>query len=247
MTHAFSTEGLQDLIRFPFQAERAGLKLTIAALMLLAGFIVPIIPSIFFMGYLYQIMWAVIHTGSLHLPEWDDWGKLFQDGLKYFGVTFVYSLPITALVIVVFGGYFLSIFLPLLSDHPSMSAFFGVSVLFMPFLLMIVSAVVYFLQILVMIVMPVSLANLVAKDRFAGGFEFGNMWRVFKANFTGYVLAYIISLGLIYLLTFVTGLLYMTLVLCCLLPLVLIVAAPYLAVVISALFAQVYREGLQKM
>ncbi len=246
MTHAFSTEGLQELLRFPFQAERAGTKMAIAAVLLLAGFIVPIVPSIFLLGYLYQIMWTVIHTGSLYLPEWDDWGKLFRDGFKYFGISFIYTLPVSVLSVLVFGGYFVSFIAVMTAvDNSHNSDLAGLFSL-VPFVFFIFFALLYLIQMLVAIVLPVAIGNMAAREHFAGGFEFGRMWRVFKANFAGYMLAYLLAAGLFFVLSFVSTTLYMTMVLCCLIPVVLIAATPYLAVVLSALFAQVYREGMLK-
>ncbi len=246
MTHAFSTEGLQDLLRFPFQAERAGAKLAIAAVMLLGGIIIPIIPSIFLLGYLYQIMKTVIHTGSLYLPEWDDWGKLFRDGLKFFGVSLVYGLPVAVLFTLVFGSYlvtFIGVMTAVDRSHNSdLAGLFSL----VPFVFFVFFALVYLLQMIVSVVLPVALGNAAAKDRFAAGFHFGEMWRVFKANFLGYVLAYLLAGGMFFALSFISTTLYMSMVLCCLLPVVGLVVSPYLAVVVSALFAQVYREGLLK-
>jgi hypothetical protein len=36
------------------------------------------------------------------LPNWDGWGSLFTDGLKVFGISFIYSLPFLVLF---FGGF----------------------------------------------------------------------------------------------------------------------------------------------
>ena len=65
---------------------------------LFASFIIPILPGLVIYGYFYQIMQQIIvRSEEPTLPEWQDWGKLLGDGFRLFGVSFIYSLPMSIL------------------------------------------------------------------------------------------------------------------------------------------------------
>jgi hypothetical protein len=98
----FSTKKLSQLLTFPFKAEDANKKILIGSLLVLAGFIIPIIPFFFVFGYAAKISKRITSgDGKLTLPEWTDWGTLFKDGARLFGIYLVYSLP----AIFVFGVF----------------------------------------------------------------------------------------------------------------------------------------------
>lgn len=57
---------------------------------------VPIV-NLFALGYLYRYASSILNTGRLKLPQWEEWGKLFIEGLIFLGVLFLYTLvPILA-------------------------------------------------------------------------------------------------------------------------------------------------------
>ena len=65
-------------------------KIGIAALMAL----IPIAGWLILLGWGVEITRRVIRGQSQPLPEWTDFGALFMQGLKAFGIIFVYVLPI---------------------------------------------------------------------------------------------------------------------------------------------------------
>ncbi len=78
---------------------------------LFASFIIPILPGLIIYGYFYQIMQRVIvKSEEPTLPEWQDWGKLLGDGFRLFGVSFIYSLPLSILYFAGILAYGLMIF-----------------------------------------------------------------------------------------------------------------------------------------
>src|SRR4051794_19603583 len=45
----------------------------------------------FLLGYLAQLVRNVVANATLPLPEWDDLGEMFNEGLRLIGVAIVYS------------------------------------------------------------------------------------------------------------------------------------------------------------
>ncbi len=81
MRQSFTSQDLQALFAFPFKDPEWQQKALIGSLLVLLGFVIPIVPTIFLMGYLAQIMKGIIRTNRKpFLPKWDDWGKFFNDG-----------------------------------------------------------------------------------------------------------------------------------------------------------------------
>jgi len=50
--------------------------------------------SVFVVGYAYQIIQRIIlEDGEPYLPEWEDWSKLFNDGLRLTGALLILYIP----------------------------------------------------------------------------------------------------------------------------------------------------------
>lgn len=85
-------EIINDAIRYPSSDWK---KVIILGLLFLISFL--IVPIFLVMGYTFRALKASI-AGADELPEFDEWGDMFVDGLKIFVVQFVYFL-IPALII----------------------------------------------------------------------------------------------------------------------------------------------------
>jgi hypothetical protein len=87
---------------FVFEDDQWVTKLLIAAGITLLGTILfflvipPILAAIVLNGYGLWIVRRVIRGESPVLPDWDDWGQLFVDGLMVAIIELVYALPIIA-------------------------------------------------------------------------------------------------------------------------------------------------------
>ena len=91
---SFIYEDLQHLFTFPFRDPRWKSKLLIGSLLSLAGFVLPFIPWIFIYGYAAQIMSRIIvDNDEPFLPEWEDWNRIFIDGLRLGVIILIFSLP----------------------------------------------------------------------------------------------------------------------------------------------------------
>lgn len=80
---------------------------------LLVGGLLSFVPIVnfFAFGYLYRLGRETAQTGSVSLPVWDDWGRLFLDGLKFLAVFLIYG------VIPLLIGLVLSLLLDLMTGH----------------------------------------------------------------------------------------------------------------------------------
>ena len=79
-------EIISDAIKYPASDWK---KLIILGVFYLLGFL--IIPTFFAIGYVFRALKATI-AGFDELPEFDEWGGMFVDGLKVFVVGLVYMI-----------------------------------------------------------------------------------------------------------------------------------------------------------
>jgi hypothetical protein len=83
-------------ISYVFDDERWVTKSLIGLVLSFFSFL--IIPIFFVQGYLVEIVRNVMDGDEFPLPEWDDWGKLFMDGLSLAVAYLVYGLPALLLI-----------------------------------------------------------------------------------------------------------------------------------------------------
>jgi predicted CDP-diglyceride synthetase/phosphatidate cytidylyltransferase len=97
--------------------------------------------------------------------------------------------------------------------------------------------------LLASIPLPVALAHFAAEDKFAAAFRFREWWRVLRANPLGFLIAWVVVVGLIGIVYFLSLTAYFTLVLICLLPFLLLPACFYVVLVGASLFGDLYAQG----
>jgi hypothetical protein len=195
------------------------------------------------MGYVASIMLKVTRSEPARMSEWTDWGILFKKGANLFGVALVYSLPAN---LVYFGGffvYFVSMFIFILAAENSPNAAAPLMLVFMPFFFFLVMAVATLLSLVTALMLPMAAANSTARDRFSAGFDFQTMWRVFRANPGGFLIVILLGAGMLALMWIVFQIIYMTMILCALLPFLLIIFSAYWVIVLGALIADAYSVG----
>lgn len=216
---------------------------------LFASFIIPILPALIVYGYFYQIMQRIIlKREEPTLPEWKDWGKLLGDGFRLFGVSFIYSLPMSILYFAGIFIYGLMIFSIPWMENTGVE---GVTVLLvmigiMSFFFLIIMLVTAF-AIVLSVILPLAWCQMIAADSFKGGFEIAKYWKVFRANFGGFLIATTLVYGLFTILMMVYYVLYMSIVLWCLIPFLLIIGGMLTGLFSLVLWASVYREGIDKL
>jgi hypothetical protein len=156
-------------------------KILLGGLFYLAGIF--IVGWFFVLGYMARTTRNVIAGVARPLPQWEDLGSFFNEGLRLFGVIVVYILPLVVLAfaIMVPAGILSGI------DN-EVAQFFGstlsgcIACLFVPISL----AVTFFL--------PASLLFAAVEQRFGAAFEFRRIWPFIKGNIGNYLLAVVVYL-----------------------------------------------------
>ncbi len=252
MTSTTSLEGVKKAVFFPFQGKNWGIKILIGSAISLANYILPVIASIPLLGYYGQIMKGIIlRDEDPELPEWNDWGALFMDGLKMLGVSIIYMLPS---IVLMFGGYILMIVMNFAfldsssySHNPAATTQFLWGSMLSMFGGMIVFWIGVLAALLTWLFLPPALANMIAKGDFGAAFRLKEWWPIFKSNFSGYLLMLALMMGLAYLLMIVIQTLYFTVVLCFLMPLAMVFLGFVLGAIYFSLFAVTYRDGVRNL
>ncbi len=247
MSEMTTLGGLKRFFKFPFEGTDWQKRFVIGAALILVSFFIPVIPLIFVGGYVMQVMRRAIEGKDLTLPEWEDWGKLGVDGLRYGVVSLVYLLPG---ILVYFGGMAIYMLSAMVLPMSMQMAEHGRGFAVIPFLFMgsiLILFISIFLGMLLtflgVIPLPAALAHFVAKDQVGAAFRFREWWPLLWRNKMGYFIAWVLCGGLMGILYYGIMMLYATMVLCLFIP---VLSAPllfYLALVCAAVFGETYRES----
>ena len=233
---------LSKLFLFPIKDNEARRNFIITSLVYLASFIIPILPLIAIMGYTARIMRQVVNGEEPHMTVWDDWESLLKDGLYLFGVRMIYMLPLFVIVLPLsFGMSFLPLWMG--SNQGSADQFIGIYFL----LFAVVMTVTFPISLALGIMLPAAETHTIVNNDFAAGFRVREWWAIFRANWTGFLLAYIIALVASMILSSVVGIAMITIVLICLLPFIMPAITAYLTLVMYAAFAHAYKDGQTKL
>lgn len=245
MDLSISVQSLKNVVRFPFQDPQWATKLLIGSGLLFLNYIVPVAPAIPVLGYYARLIRAGARNDDpSRLPEWDDWGELFLDGLRLLGVILFTTLP--GMLVILFGMavYFGSAFTLVAQssmypyrDGPGMGFFLSLLVM------LVTVGIGTVLLILGIIVMLPAEAHVAVKRRFGVFFAFGEWWGVLRKNLLGYLVVLLVVIALYTLLNLVVQLLYMTLIFCVLIPFAVLPLSMYMGVVLYRLVGQVYGEA----
>jgi hypothetical protein len=248
MSEITTLGGLKRFFTFPFEGAEWQKRFVIGVALILVSFFIPLIPLIFVFGYIVQVMRRAIEGQDLALPEWDDWGKLGIDGLRYGVVSLAFMLPGFLVYFAGMGLYMVSAMaLPMfaqMAEHGRGN--FAIIPLFFvgSMLIMFISIFLgMILTLLGMVPLPVALAHFVVEDQVGAAFRFREWWSVLWRNKMSYFIAWVVVGGLFAVLYMGIMLLYSTMIFCVLIP---VLSAPllfYLMLVKAAVFGETYRES----
>lgn len=233
---------LNEILMFPLKEEnRKHLYIGIAVSLL--AFIIPIAPYIILFGYGAQIAKQILNNESPRLIAWDDWEKLFKDGLKVFGARFVVGIPILIFVIPII---IVSFIFPFLLENASPSE---VETILPVYFLVIFGGVCFIIPIsLVMaVIIPAAEMKVIETDDFSALFRFKEWWQVFRANLGGFIAAFGIYYLLSFVLTFAVQIILVTIILSCLLIVLLPAIAFYITIIMYVTGAIAYKDGKAKL
>lgn len=244
MNLAISMQSLKNVFRFPFHDPRWKIKVLIGSALAFAGVILPIIPALPLMGYFARMMRAgARNEDAAVLPEWNDWGELFLDGLRQAGVLIVAFLPATVLSIVGWFVYMVGIMAMPVIDRDS--SFLGVFTMMGAFgFFFITMAISMILLVIAAMIFPAAMAHVAFTRSFVSFFRVGEWWKIMRKNFLGFQVAIGIFGSLYVLLMVVTQILYFTVVLCLVIPFLLVPLGFYSGLVFYRLVGQAYGETI---
>jgi len=124
-----------------------------------------------------------IYRGAESAPEVDQWGRLFIDGIKLMVVSFVYSIPILLVWVVTYGSMMAGIFSGTMDDtalaawEPNMA----------------LVALLYVIEFVIALVIPVVAIRFARSNSFAEAFNFRAIFdHIGKIGWLSYILAVIL-------------------------------------------------------
>lgn len=245
MTERIRATQVKDFIRFPFQ-EPDWVKKMAGIVVLFFFWFIPFLPTIIIFGYLAKLIRGIIVEGKEpFLPEWEDLTQMFNDGLKIMGVSLVYFLPVFLLFIVGYGGFFIPV---IFTEAFSLSQGAEITSIFLGYLLgMGLMGLGMMAGFGLGLIAPLSICQVVAQGEFRAAFQLRQIWQIFKANWSGFLVTYLLLSGGAVFAYYAAQLLIFTVIFCCLYPFLAAGLTAYLSVVGSALFADSYRQGLEAL
>jgi hypothetical protein len=182
---------------FAFDDPRWVPKVLLGGLFMLAAIF--LIGIFFVYGYMARLLRNVINGVQYPLPEWDDLGEFFSEGLKLFAVGLIYAIPLMcvvgiAVVPAVIAGAASN------SDNEAVRSLAGMSA-------SCIWCLMFPLSLALAVWMPAALLMVVVTGDFSAGFDFARILQFIRANVGNYLLAFVVwlvarfaaSLGLILL------------------------------------------------
>jgi hypothetical protein len=171
-------------LAFVFEDPRWVSKVLLGGLFQLASVIIIGIP--FVLGYLARLARNVANDVALPLPEWDDLGDYFAEGLRLIGVGIVYVIPF----FVIFGLFMI----PVLAISGAMHMSHDFDPHDAEGLISCVYCLVFPLSLAYMVWMPAALLFAAMEERFGAAFEFARIWNFIKNNIGNYLLAVVVTI-----------------------------------------------------
>jgi hypothetical protein len=173
-----------DFVRpftFVFDDPRWLPKILLGGLFTLAA--VLIVGTFFVYGYLARLTRNVIAGLPQPLPEWDDLGEYFSEGVRLFFIGVVYAVPVVFLIgAVVIPGAILS------EGQSEATRNLGAGIM------SCVWCLVFPLSLGLAVWMPGALLMAVVEKRFSAAFEFSRIASFIRANLGNYLLAFVVWL-----------------------------------------------------
>jgi hypothetical protein len=169
-------------LTFVFDDPRWVQKVLIGGLFIIASFI--LIGVFFIFGYMARLARNVIRGDQNPLPEWDDLGEYFSEGVKLFLVGLIYAIPIVivAMIIVVpmaiMGNN---------SDNETVRSMAGMSAT-------CIWCLVFPLGLALSLWLPGALLMVIVTGDFKAGFDFGRIFGFIRANVGNYLLSFVVAI-----------------------------------------------------
>lgn len=168
---------------FVFEDARWLNKVLIGGCFQLASVILIGIP--FLIGYLARLVRNVINGVPNPLPEWDDMGRDFAEGLRFIGIGLIYMLPGVAILCMILVPL---VAIGALSGNHSIDPDHAEGLVGIFWCLTLPLGLIYLIWI------PAAFLMAAVEERFGAAFEFGRIWRFLRNNAGNYVLAILVAI-----------------------------------------------------
>ena len=175
------------------------------------------------------------------LPEWDDFGKMFMDGLYVWIAQLVYTLPFWVLLCIAIvatvgiGGIGGAI-----GSEEAMAA----STLGIGGIITVISCATFLLVIAALFIMPALIIQYVRYDELGACFRFGEVLAIARDNVADILIALVASIVAVFALTIVIGVLSFIPCIGSIIGWVIsMVIAPYIGMVVSHMYGQMAAKG----
>ncbi len=176
------------------------------------------------------------------LPEWDNWTELFMDGLRQLGVGFLLSLPLLVVMAIGYGIYFaLQLGLAIQAERGD-PQFFVITTLVSVGVMFLATGLLMLLGPLTYLFLPAAAAQVAVTRHFRDLFR-GEWLRVLRRNLGGYLALLFVLAGIYVFYILVVQLFYISVVLCCLIPVVASLAGFYVLLLFYHVSGMAYAGG----
>lgn len=240
---------IEELLLFPVRDVESRKQFLIACAVMLAAFVIPILPTLVLMGYTAKIMRQIVEEKrNPSMPAWQgsDLSEMLTDGLRLWGAQTVLMLPLFLLMgiglIFIIGGSMG--FVALGGDHADSFTPAGV-------LLMIAGSLFFglfgLLSMPYSVIISAALPHVAVKRSFQAAFEFKEWFAVFRKAVGQFVLAYAVILIASFVVAMVIQIAMITIILICIVPLLMVPFMAYQMLVMNTVFAQAYATGQEAL
>ena len=163
-------------------------KLGMASLVLFVSMLLLVLPGILFiMGYQVTVARNVYNGQEHPLPDPENFGEIFREGLSFFSVAMVYFLPLW-LVMCVFVGLIAATGGAAESGSDALGATLGV-------FSMLVYCLYFILIIGLGLLLQAAMVQYVRKGTFSACMKFGKVWQLLKNNIADYLLIMVATIA----------------------------------------------------
>ncbi len=244
----------QDDLTWMFKDPEWKNKFLIGSLLALIAFFIPLLGLLALIpmyGYTLILMRATMRGEPHVLPKWAEFGELLVSGLKASLSSIGYFIPgclvFACGIITFFSLFFGSAFGASVSANGSRAAASSALGLFAgQFILFFTFGIGFVIFALGAIIVPVAIGQYVRTGEISAGYRWSEISRILRANPAGFVLAWLVYLGLTLILSFTAQILYYTIVLCVFIPFLAAPMSFYLALLFAQFFGAAYREAASR-
>jgi hypothetical protein len=155
-----------------------------------------ILLGILLSGYTVQTARNVMNGVERPLPEWDNWGQLFNDGFAVFVAGLVYTLPIWLLTCCAFLAFI-----------PAGAAGEGdlgeVLVAFGSLGVILISCLIFIFILALLVVYPAIIIQYVRTGELSATFRFGEVLAIARNNISNIIIALLVIMGVSFVISLI--------------------------------------------